>query len=108
METGENIADNGGMKSAYFAYKKWIQQNGIEKSLPGLKYSSEQMYWIAAAQTWCSASRDWFTKMTMTVDTHAPSRFRVLGSVTNNKEFSKDFKCPSGSTMNPRMKCEIW
>lgn len=48
------------MKSAYFAYKKWIQQNGNEKSLPGLKYSSQEMYWIAAAQTWCSASRDWY------------------------------------------------
>lgn len=96
------------MKSAYFAYKKWIQQNGNENALPGLKYSSEQMYWIAAAQTWCSASRDWFIKMTMTVDTHAPSRFRVLGSVTNNKEFAEDFKCPSGSTMNPRKKCEVW
>lgn len=96
------------MKSAYFAYKKWTQQNGVEKSLPGLNYSSQQMYWIAAAQTWCSASRDWFTKMTMTVDTHSPSRFRVLGSVTNNKEFAEDFNCPTGSAMNPRIKCEVW
>lgn len=96
------------MKSAYFAYKKWIQQNGAEKSLPGLKYSSNQMYWISAAQTWCSRSRDWFQKMTITVDTHAPSRFRVLGSVTNNKEFAEDFKCKSGSKMNPVNKCEVW
>lgn len=96
------------MKSAYFAYKKWIEQNGKERSLPGLAYTPEQMYWISAAQTWCSATRDWFTKMTMTVDTHAPSRFRVLGSVTNNKEFANDFKCATGTPMNPVKKCEVW
>lgn len=97
------------MKSAYYAYKKWTEHNGSEKSLPGLQqYTPQQMFWIAAAQTWCSASRDWYTKMTITVDTHAPSRFRVLGSVKNNLEFSKDFKCPLGSPMNPVDKCEVW
>ncbi|XP_055296410.1 neprilysin-2-like isoform X2 [Sitodiplosis mosellana] len=106
---GENIADNGGMKSAYFAYKKWTQKNGAERRLPGLQqYTAEQMFWIAAAQTWCSASRDWYTKMAITVDSHAPSRFRVIGSVKNNKEFAKDFNCASGTPMNPSKKCEIW
>lgn len=97
------------MKSAYFAYKKWIQQNSVEHKLPGLQhFTSEQMFWIAAAQTWCSASRDWYTKMAMTVDTHAPSRFRVIGSIKNNREFAKDFKCASGTPMNPESRCEIW
>lgn len=97
------------MKSAYFAYKKWIAQNYAEPRLPGLQqYTPEQMFWIAAAQTWCSASRDWYTKMTITVDTHAPSRFRVIGSVQNNEQFAKDFKCASGTPMNPVNKCEIW
>lgn len=97
------------MKSAYFAYKKWVEQNYVEESLPGLQeYTSEQMFWIAAAQTWCSANRDWMTKMAITVDTHAPSQFRVIGSVKNNREFSKDFGCASGTPMNPVQKCEIW
>ena len=106
---GENIADNGGMKSAYFAYKKWTQKNGAERRLPGLQqYTAEQMFWIAAAQTWCSASRDWYTKMAITVDSHAPSCFRVIGSVKNNKEFARDWSCASGTPMNPVEKCEIW
>lgn len=106
---GENIADNGGMKSAYFAYKKWIAENHVEPRLPGLQqYTQEQMFWIAAAQTWCSASRDWYTKMTIMVDTHAPSQFRVIGSVKNSRDFAKDFKCASGTPMNPVKKCEIW
>ena len=54
---GENIADNGGIKQAYLAYKKWAEKNGPEKRLPTLNYSSSQMFWISAAQTWCSVYR---------------------------------------------------
>lgn len=97
------------MKSAYYAYIKWMERNNGEAHLPGLQhYNNKQMFWIAAAQTWCSANRDWYTKMTMTVDNHAPSRFRVIGSVTNNRDFAMDFKCATGTKMNPVEKCEIW
>lgn len=106
---GENIADNGGMKSAYYAYTKWVERNNAEPLLPGLQqYTAKQMFWISAAQTWCSANRDWYTKMTMTVDTHAPSKFRVIGSVKNNDDFASDFKCAAGTPMNPVEKCKIW
>lgn len=97
------------MKSAYHAYLKWVERHEDEPHLPGLQqYTSKQMFWISAAQTWCSANRDWYTKMTMTVDTHAPSRFRVIGSVKNNRDFAIDFNCKSGSPMNPTEKCGIW
>jgi neprilysin len=54
---GENIADNGGIKEAYFAYKSFVEKNGEEEKLPNLNYTSIQMFWISAAQSWCSVSR---------------------------------------------------
>ena len=51
----ENIADNGGIKLAYKAYQKWVNDNNVvEKRLPGLNYTPRQMFWIGAARVWCS------------------------------------------------------
>jgi predicted metalloendopeptidase len=49
---GENIADNGGLKLAYFAYDKYKQQtasSGNNLRLPGLDYDNDQLFFIAFA-----------------------------------------------------------
>ena len=45
---GENIADNGGIKIAYFAYEKHRQHPSTNR-LPGLDYTSDQLFFIAFA-----------------------------------------------------------
>ena len=47
---GENIADNGGLKSAYHAFRQWTQEHGDEPLLPGLQYNHNQLFFIAFAQ----------------------------------------------------------
>ena len=105
---GENIADNGGIKEAYLAYKEWVRRNQPEQSLPGLPYTPEQLFWISAANTWCSKYRPEAMKLRITTGYHSPGKFRVLGPLSNMNEFSKDFNCPLGSKMNPEKKCTVW
>ncbi|XP_014207874.1 neprilysin-2-like [Copidosoma floridanum] len=105
---GENIADNGGIKAAYLAYNEWVRRNGPEAQLPGLNYTGRQMFWLSAANTWCSKFRPEKLKLRITTRVHSPPEFRVLGPMSNMPEFSKDFNCPLGTKMNPKDKCAVW
>lgn len=106
---GENIADNGGVKIAYLAYKKWLEENGPEQKIPSLgQYSSEQMFWISYARTWCATIRPETMKHRIVDDVHSPARNRVMESLKNMKYFANDFNCPIDSPMNPSAKCEFW
>ena len=51
----ENIADNGGMKTAYKAYKRWLDENGKNGReprafLPGLELTEEQLFFLGFSQ----------------------------------------------------------
>merc|ERR1712170_48060 len=58
LTLGENIADNGGLKTAYYAYKSWLSEHGSmpELPLPGLNHTHDQLFFLSFAQVWCSAS----------------------------------------------------
>jgi len=105
---GENIADNGGLKEAYLAYQKFVKANGKEKPLPSLNYTPNQLFWLSSAQVWCSVIRPEDLKKRILTGVHSPNQFRVLGTLHNLEEFSKDFSCPEGSNMNPIKKCQVW
>ncbi|XP_022169537.1 neprilysin-11-like [Myzus persicae] len=106
---GENIADNGGLKQAYNAYKVWARRHGDEPRLPGLQdYTPQQMFWVSAANVWCSKYRPEALKTDIATNSHSPDRFRVIGPFSNLEDFSKDFRCPLGSNMNPVNKCQVW
>jgi predicted metalloendopeptidase len=47
---GENMADNGGMRQAFLAYKKYVENNGPDLRLPGLhQFSPEQLFFLGFA-----------------------------------------------------------
>lgn len=105
---GENIADNGGIKEAYLAYNKWVKRNGKEQRLPGLNYTGHQLFWISAANVWCSKVRFEEIKQLVITDEHSPDKFRVIVPLSNMDYFAKDFNCPKKSKMNPVNKCDVW
>lgn len=104
----ENIADNAGIRLAYDAYQFWASEHEKEPILPGLKYTQNQLFWIAAAQIWCQNARPEKLKYDIENDYHAPRMFRVNGPYSNSPAFSEDWKCPVGSKMNPVNKCRVW
>jgi len=58
LTLGENIADNGGLQTAYYAYKAWLKKQDFdqEQPLPGLKHTHDQLFFLSFAQVWCSAA----------------------------------------------------
>jgi predicted metalloendopeptidase len=51
LTLGENIADNGGIRIAFNAYKKYIKDNGAEPLLPTKPaMSNEQLFFLSFAQ----------------------------------------------------------
>uniref|UniRef100_A0A8D0KHS2 Endothelin-converting enzyme 1 n=1 Tax=Salvator merianae TaxID=96440 RepID=A0A8D0KHS2_SALMN len=105
---GENIADNGGLKAAYRAYRNWVRKNGDEESLPALGLTNDQLFFVGFAQVWCSVRTPESSHEGLITDSHSPSRFRVIGTISNSREFSEHFQCRPGSPMNPVRKCEVW
>ena len=94
---------------AYHGYKDWTAQNMVtEPRLPGLSYNPEQLFWISAANNYCAKYRSEYLKRTIMTLKHSPGKFRVIGTLSNIKDFAKDFNCPIGSRMNPADKCAMW
>uniref|UniRef100_A0A8P4GAU7 Endothelin converting enzyme-like 1 n=1 Tax=Dicentrarchus labrax TaxID=13489 RepID=A0A8P4GAU7_DICLA len=108
LTLGENIADMGGLKLSYYAYQKWVREHGPERPLPGLRYTHEQLLFIAFAQNWCMKRRSQSIYLQLLTDKHAPEHYRVIGSVSQFDEFARVFHCSKGSPMNPVDKCSVW
>ncbi len=106
LTLGENIADHGGVKLAYQAFKQ--AQEGASERLVADGHTEEQQFFLAVGQAWCSKSRDKIARMLVNVDPHSPPKFRVIGSLSNMPEFSEAFSCKPSAPMNPPDKCTVW
>ncbi|MBW03936.1 Endothelin-converting enzyme 2, partial [Eschrichtius robustus] len=105
---GENIADNGGLKAAYNAYKAWLRKHGEEQQLPAVGLTNHQLFFVGFAQVWCSVRTPESSHEGLVTDPHSPARFRVLGTLANSRDFLRHFGCPVGSPMNSGQLCEVW
>ncbi len=108
LTLGENIADIGGARFAFRAYRKWVEENGAEEPVAGL--SGEKLFFVNMAQNWCSLITDEALEMQVRTDPHSPARFRVNGTMRNTPEFHEVFECAEGSGMRPKDDeiCVVW
>ncbi|MDP2315610.1 MAG: M13 family metallopeptidase [Pseudomonadota bacterium] len=103
LTLGENIADIGGYRAAYRAYKA---QQAPSANVPGL--TDDQLFFVAAAQSWCVVASPEIEKMRALSDPHSPPRYRVNGPLQNLPEFAAAFGCAEGTPMRPANACEVW
>jgi len=88
---GENIADVGGLRVAYEAFKLATAGRKLE-TIDG--FTPDQRFFIAFAQGWRTNQRPEQLRLSVTSDVHSPVRWRVLGPVANFPEFRTAFGCP--------------
>jgi putative endopeptidase len=106
LTLGENIADMGGVKLAFAAYRSLRKDAKEHVSAGG--FNEDQQFFLAVGQAWCSKYRPEFERMMIQVNPHSPPRFRVRGPLSNLPEFSAAFACPTGSPMQAKNACSVW
>ena len=87
---GENIAEVGGLKISYMAYKLASKNKPLD-TVDGL--TPDQRFFVAFAQGWRTNVRPESLRLQVASDVHGPIRFRVIGPVTNLPEFHAAFGC---------------
>ncbi|MEO5969490.1 MAG: M13 family metallopeptidase, partial [Bdellovibrionia bacterium] len=125
LTAGENLADLGGIRTAYAA---WQKDSGGGVPAPALSgtpagfgkapdattattvapFNDKQKFFIHFAQTWCTKTKPEFERMKITVDPHSPPKMRVNGPLADFPEFAVVFSCASGTKMNPPNRCTVW
>jgi endothelin-converting enzyme/putative endopeptidase len=100
LTLGENIADIGGVKLALAALRQ--KRGGT------LDAKTEQDFFVAFAQTWCTNYRPEAARLQAQTNPHSTAPWRVNGPVSDNPEFAKAFSCKAGAAMAPQNRCTVW
>jgi putative endopeptidase len=106
LTLGENIADLGGIKNSFAAYR--AKRKGADKVYVADGFTEDQQFFLGTAQAWCSKDRDTEILRRLTVDPHSPPRFRVFGALRNLPDFATAFQCAEGTPMHPKNVCSVW
>lgn len=106
LTLGENIADIGGVKLAFEAYRQ-MRKDASERVIAD-GFSEDQQFFLSVGQAWCTNVREEIARMYVQVDPHSPPKWRVNGSLSNVPAFSEAFACEVGTPMRPANACSVW
>jgi putative endopeptidase len=106
LTLAENIADMGGVKMAFKAYR--ALRKDAAKVYVADGYTEDQQFFIAVGQASCSRDKPAELTKRLATDPYAPPKFRIYGALRNLKEFSEAFSCAPGTPMNPAKSCSVW
>ena len=96
LTLGENIADLGGLTVALDALRI-AQANNKIGAIDG--YTQEQRFFMNWATVWRRNYTDKEMTVRLVTDSHAPAKFRAIGTPSNMEAFAAAFQCKNGDAM---------
>lgn len=96
LTLGENIADLGGLSTAYDAMKKATAGKDDPK-VGGM--TRDQNFFLNWATVWRTKYTPQNAMVRLVTDAHAPAQFRAMGAPSNLPAFAAAFQCKAGSPM---------
>ncbi len=106
LTLGENIADVGGMKLAFRAYR--AMRKSAKEQIVADGFTEDQQFFLATGQIWCSKYREEATRLLAQTDPHSHPRYRVNGPLSQIPEFRKAFSCKPAAKMIASETCSVW
>jgi putative endopeptidase len=105
LTLGENLADHGGVKIAFYALKKKLDNSStlIDKS----KFNPLQRFFISWAIVWRCNITDEETDKRLLTDPHSPNVLRINSTLKNIPEFHEAFDIDSGN-MYRKNPVQLW
>ncbi len=96
LTLGENIADLGGLATAYDAMQK-ATAGTEDPKIDG--FTRDQRFFFNWATVWRTKYTPENAKVRLATDPHAPAQFRAIGAPSNLPTFAAAFQCKAGSPM---------
>jgi endothelin-converting enzyme/putative endopeptidase len=108
LTLGENLADLGGLETAYAAYRRYVARHGEPPVIDG--YTGDQRFFIAYAAAWQGKRREGATRQQLLSDPHSPEQYRVDGIVRNFDPWYKAFNVKPGDKLYlpPAQRVHVW
>lgn len=108
LTLGENLADLGGIETAYEAYRSYVARHGEPPVLDG--YTGDQRFFIAYAASWQGKKREDAERQQLLSDPHSPEKYRVDGIVRNFGPWYAAFDVKPGDKLYlaPDQRVHVW
>lgn len=109
LESGENMADVGGIALGYAALQTWLKEHPEGNKLKdGL--SPEQRFFAAWSQLWAEKGKESIYRQLNVTDGHPPGQYRQSQPMLHEPGFFKTFKIKPGDPLwlDENKRVHIW
>ena len=109
LQTGENLADAGGLAFGFAALQTYLKEHPEERKLrDGM--TPEQRYFAAWSQLWAEKSREKVIRQLNVSDSHAPGLYRQSQAARHEPGFFKAYgiKASDPLWLDEKKRVNVW